>query len=296
MTVLGELAALTTAILWAISSFIFTSAVLKTNYIQINILRLFFAFVYLLITIFVCRFGLNVSMNQLIFLSLSGLFGLVIGDSFLFNAFKLIGPRISLVMMTLSPAFTTIIAYFALNERISLFQISGIIITIIGIIVVLYDKEGADNSKFKITSKGIIFAAIAALGQGIGLILVKKAFNYGDIDGIVATFYRILAALIIFAPYIIKKKLISASFESFRNDLRYFGKILLGSVLGPYLGITLSILAVEFTQTGIAATLMATVPIVMLPMTRIIYKEKFTWKSVLGAFIAVAGVACLILN
>ena len=81
----------------------------------------------------------------------------------------------------------------------------------------------------------------------------------------------------------------------FTKDRKTLGLIAIGSVIGPYLGITLSFVAVIYTKVGIASTLMATIPIIMLPLSKIIYKEKLSWKAIAGAFVAVGGVAVLFL-
>ena len=96
-------------------------------------------------------------------------------------------------------------------------------------------------------------------------------------------------------PFAILFKKYSNPFKLFLQDKKSLGLVLLGAVIGPYLGITLSFIAIIYTHVGIASTLMSTMPIIMLPLSKIIYKEKLSMKAVFGAFIAVIGVAILFL-
>jgi drug/metabolite transporter (DMT)-like permease len=83
---------------------------------------------------------------------------------------------------------------------------------------------------------------------------------------------------------------------TFKTERRALWLTAGGAVVGPFLGITFSLMAVAHTQVGVAATIMAMVPIVMLPLLRIFYKEELSWKSIAGAFVAVGGVVLLFLK
>jgi drug/metabolite transporter (DMT)-like permease len=142
----------------------------------------------------------------------------------------------------------------------------------------------------------VTYAALAAIGQGVGLIFAKMAFNAGEINGFVATLVRILASLVIMIPLGISESKSAGSFRVFRTDRRALALTALGAVLGPFLGISFSLIAVAHTDVGVAATIMATVPIMMLPLVRIVNREHLTLKAIGGAFLAVGGVAILFLR
>ncbi|ROL61593.1 DMT family transporter [Bacteroidetes/Chlorobi group bacterium ChocPot_Mid] len=291
---IGELSALAAALLWSCSSFVFTAATFRIGTIQLNISRMIIASLLLVITLMILGIRFEISEEQLIYLSLSGFVGLVIGDSFLFKAFNLVGPRISLLLLSFNPAFAAIFAFFLLGEVLSFFAIIGMIITLLGITIVVLEKH-SNESKFKVTKFGIFCGFMSAIGQGVGLVLAKMAFQNGDIHYLVATFIRIASAVVIMLPFALLFKKYSNPFKVFSEDKKALGLVSLGAVIGPYLGITLSFIAIIYTHVGIASTLMSTMPIIMLPMSKIIYKEKLSIKAVVGAFIAVTGVAILFL-
>lgn len=296
MLYLGELSALLTAFLWSGTSFAFSSAAEKTGSLQLNINRMIMASVLLILTILVMNFSFNLSSAQYTNLIISGVIGLVIGDSFLFKGYQYIGARISMLLMALSPAMSTLLAFIFLGERISMLGLLGILVTLSGITLVVLGKESDPNAKYRITGIGLFYGFMGALGQSAGLIFAKFAFEEGEINGFVATFVRVFSSILILLPAAILIKRYKNPIKLYTNNKSAFGSTLLGTVLGPYLGITFSLIAIAHTKVGIAATLMSTMPIIMLPMVKYIYKEKLSWRAVAGAVIAVAGVAMLFLR
>jgi drug/metabolite transporter (DMT)-like permease len=147
-----------------------------------------------------------------------------------------------------------------------------------------------------VSPRGLFYAALAAIGQGSGLILAKLAFREGHVNGFLATAVRIIASLVVLLPLVIAARRYTSPARMFMRDRRAFLLTALGSVLGPFLGITFSLIAVANTSVGIAATIMALVPILMLPLVWIIHKEKLAWRAFVGAFVAVVGVAVLFLR
>jgi drug/metabolite transporter (DMT)-like permease len=227
---------------------------------------------------------------------LSGVIGLVIGDSFLFKSFSMVGPRISLLVYSLNPAIAALLAYIILFEVLSIWSILGMLITLTGIFIVILEKNVHSESRFKITQSGLFFALFGALGQAVGLIFSKVAYQECEINGLAATFVRLLGAVIVILPLTAVIKKINNPIKALLIDKKLFAMTIIGSLLGPYIGITLSFFAIIYTKIGIASTLMSTMPILMLPLTKIIYKEKLSLKSILGAFITVSGVAILFLK
>jgi drug/metabolite transporter (DMT)-like permease len=292
----GELAALAAALLWSTSSFVFTEASIRIGSIQLNISRMILAALLLLVTFVVFGIDFSLSNQQVFYLTVSGLVGLSLGDTFLFKAFQSAGPRVSMLLMSFNPAIAAILAFFILNETLSAYSILGMGITLTGISIVILEKPVGENNKFRVTKLGIIYGFLAAAGQGTGLVFAKFAFSFGEIHPLIATFVRIVAAVVMMFPLAVIIKKYKNPFKLFYRDRKSLGLVALGSVIGPYLGITFSFIAVIYTKVGIASTLMATVPILMLPMSKFYYKEKLSWKAILGAFIAVTGVGILFLT
>ena len=293
MPYMGEIAALATAVLWSGTSIAFSEASIKVGTVYVNVTRLILAITYLVITLLFFGVEVSLSFRQIVFLSISGFIGLVVGDTFLFNAYRNIGARISMLIMSLAPAIAALLAYFFLGENLSLLGILGIVITIIGIALVVLKREEKPSSTYKIDYIGVFYAFMGAVGQAVGLIFAKFALNDGAINSFLANIMRLTSALIILYPLAAMTGRFNAPVKVFMNDKKAFIFTVIGSILGPFFGITLSLVSITYTKIGIASTLMATVPIIMLPMVRFYYKERLSWLSITGAFIAVAGIALL---
>ena len=296
MAYLGELSALLAALCWSGSSFAFSSASKSIGPLQLNINRMILAVIFLFFTILILDIKVNLSSFQLMHLILSGAVGLVFGDTFLFKAYQHIGARISMLLMSVSPILSALLAYLFLNEIITTWGIIGMTITIAGVSLVIFERSEIPSTKYKISKVGIFYGLLGALGQSVGLIFAKYAFNAGEINGFVATFIRLLSAVLLMLPVAIIIKRYKNPVRLFANDLKALRSTLTGTILGPYFGITFSLVAIENAKVGIAATLMSTVPILMLPIARYVFKEKLNWRAVGGALLAVGGIAILFLR
>ncbi len=296
MLYIVELSVLLTAFLWSGSSFAFTAAAERLNSLQLNINRIFIAAVFLYATILLSGIQFSISTSQVFYLAVSGFIGLVFGDTFLFKAYQHVGARISMLLMALSPAMSAVLAYLFLKEDLSLWGIIGMLITMSGIALVILERNEIPSSKYKISKAGIFFGLMGALGQAGGLVFAKIAFNSGEINGFVATFVRIVAAFLVMLPLAIVVRRFKNPFKFYAKDLKALTSTIAGTIFGPYLGITFSLIAVEYTKVGIASTLMSMMPIIMLPIVRYYYKEKLSWRAIIGAIVAVVGVSILFLR
>ncbi|MEJ5350382.1 MAG: DMT family transporter [Melioribacteraceae bacterium] len=293
---IGEIAALITALLWSGTSIVFTEASVRVGSFYVNVTRLIIATICLALTILIFQIEINLSSSQIINLVLSGIIGLVIGDTFLFKAFQNIGARLSMLIMASVPGISALLAFIFLGEKISFIGIIGMLITIFGIGIVVLNRQEKPTSNYKIDYTGIFYALMGAVGQAVGLIFAKNAFNESDINGFVAAFIRIFSSVVLMYPLFILITKIKNPFAIFRNNGKALTYTLIGSVIGPFFGITFSLISVAHTKVGIASTLMSTVPLIMLPLVKFYYKEKLTWIAITGAFLAVGGVALLFLR
>lgn len=292
----GELASLLVAVLWTGTSISFSEASIRVGSVHVNITRMLFAWSYLFLTLIIAGISISLSASQIMYLAISGFIGLVFGDTFLFMAYQHIGARLGMLIMSLAPAISALFAYIFLDEKLSLISLTGIAITIAGIAVVVLQREEKPTSKYKISRIGIFYAFLGAVGQGVGLIFAKMAYNIGDINGFVATFYRISVAICIFYPIYIYSTRMPNPFKGYKGNKKALTFTFIGSIIGPYLGITFSMIAISYTKVGIASTIMASVPILMLPFAKYYYKERLSWKSIFGAVLAVGGIALLFIE
>jgi drug/metabolite transporter (DMT)-like permease len=292
----GEICGLLTAFFWSGSSIVFSAATVRVGSMLVNISRLALALCCLIPILVFVGFDAHLSHSQLLLLGSSGIIGLAIGDSFLFRAYRHIGARVAMLVMSASPAISALLAYWILDEETSVLGILGMLVTLTGIVIVVNERRiGPSHANTGITS-GVLYAFLSAIAQGVSLILAKLAFLEGSINGFVAAAVRIATAFVVLLPLVAILGRLAHPFRTFAHDRKALGLTVLGSVLGPFLGISTSLMAVANTQVGVAATLMSTVPIIMLPLVRIIFKERLTGAAVGGAFVAVAGVALLFLH
>ncbi|MBZ0198564.1 MAG: DMT family transporter [Ignavibacteriaceae bacterium] len=279
---IGELSALLTAVFWSITSFAFSSAAIKLGSLTLNINRMMLASILLALTIVVFRFDYILSANQIFNLVLSGIVGLVIGDTFLFKSFQYIGARIGMLMMALSPVMSGVLAYIFLGEDMSMWGILGMAITIGGVVLVISERKETETSEYRISKIGIFHGLMGALGQAGGLIFAKFAFEEGEVNKIVATFVRIISSVIILTILAVLMRRYKNPIKVYKENPKALTSTAIGTFFGPYLGITFSLIAIANTKVGIAATLMSTMPIIMLPMVRYYFKEKLSWRAIGG--------------
>ena len=293
---LGEIAALATAACWTITAVAFESAGKKVGSLSVNIIRLVIAL--LLISGFnLFSRGMilpfDASGSTWIWLTISGLIGFVIGDLFLFQAYVQVGSRISMLIMSTVPPITAIAGFVLMGERITLLGLAGMLITISGIALVILTKSSTDKKiEFTHSIKGLIFAFIGALGQAFGLVFSK--FGMGSYNPVAATQIRIIAAIFGFAVVITASK-------NWRNvyialkDSKAMKNITIGSLFGPFIGVSLSLLAVQHAPTGIVSTIMSITPILIIPVSILFLEERVFPKEIIGAFISLIGISLLFL-
>lgn len=291
---IGEVAALVTAVCWTVTPIAFESAGKRVGSLTVNYIRLFIAFILIGIYTFITRglfLPLDATSANWTWLTVSGLIGFVIGDLFLFEAYVQIGARISLLIMAAVPPITAIAGFLILKERLTLLDLLGMIITVGGIVLVILVK-GTESRKIQLSHplKGIIYALIGALGQSFGTIFSK--FGMGNYNAFASTQIRIIAAIIGFTVVVTIRHHWSNIFRAFK-DINAIKNIAIGSVFGPFIGVSLSLLSVQYTTTGVASTITSISRILIIPASVFIFKEKISLKEIIGASITIVGVALL---
>jgi len=288
---IGEIAALATAFCWTLTSMVFEWAGKKVGSLSVNLIRLIMAFLMLgLYTLITQGHFLpsGVGSHGWIWLSISGLIGFVIGDLLLFQAYVVVGARISMLIMSLSPPLTALFGWLIIGEKLSLANSIGMMITIWGIaLVVLAKPKIGKKISFHYPVKGILLAMGGAAGQGLGLVLSK--FGMKGLDPFMSTQIRAISAIIGFSLLFTITKNWNKIFSAFKNKQAMIG-ISIGAFFGPFLGVSLSLLAIQHTSTGIVSTLNSLTPVLIIPFAIFWFKEKITLKEFVGAVIAVLGV------
>lgn len=292
---IGELAALGTACCWVVTSLAFARAGHRVGSLSVNYVRLFFALPMLCVVTLLVRgqfLPLDASGDAWMWLSLSGLIGFVFGDMCLFRAFILIGPRLSSLIMATAPLMTAVIGYLVLGEELGIAALLGMGLTIAGVAWALADRSASGGGSGENRTWGVVLALGGALGQALGLVLSKHGM--GTFDAFAATQIRVIAAFVAWTLIMALAGQWANIGKTLRDSVA-MRLLAIGAFFGPVVGVGLSLLAVQRTHAGIAASIMSVTPILLIPVTVIVFRERVGIGSVLGTFIAVGGVVVLFL-
>jgi len=295
--IFGELAALSTALCWAFGSTFFTISGSRIGSANVNRGRLVAAGVLLCISHLILTgslLPLDASLDRWIWLGLSGLVGFIIGDGMLFEAFVLIGPRLSMLMMSLVPIISALFAWMFMGEKLKPVEILAILMTLAGIFWVIAEKNRNSQSQHgKKLILGIFMGIGGALGQAFGLILSKKGLE-GGFPALSGNVIRVATAAIAIWLIALFSGKARSTIQSFK-DKKASWALTGGAFFGPFIGVWLSLISIKYARLGIATTFMSVTPIFLIPISRIVFGDKITIGSIMGTIIAVAGVAILML-
>lgn len=284
---IGEIAGIFVSVCWTMSALFFEKAGYKIGSLSVNFIRLFLAIIFLGVTSLLTRglfFPTDATPYQWFWLGLSGFIGFFLGDMLLFQSYMVIGSRTAALIMSLAPMLTAIIGWFFLDEKLNGLSILAIVISMSGIMIAISNRQMRLNIPFK----GFLLAFGGALGQAVGLILSKKGM--GDYDPVAATQIRAMFGLLSFGIMISVIGRWYKITEALKNKSG-IKAVTIGSFFGPFIGVALSLFAIQQTKTGIASTLMALVPVFIIWPSAIMFKEKIKLQQIIGAVISIIGVS-----
>lgn len=309
--ILGPAAGVLTSLLWAFTALFFASAARRIGATQVNALRILIA---------ICLHGATslllfgslwpeMTSQQALFLALSGILGLAICDQLLFTALVDVGPRLALLMMTTAPIIALGLGAAFLGEQIGLYALLGIAMTLGGIVWVVLERPSTprDEQSHPHFARGIALALLASACQAGGMLLSKKGMGHGLGDDVphiapqAATLVRMVfgfAGMIpILAIYAWRRNGPAHALNRSRRIGRRqtgYALTLCGAIVGPFLGVWMCLVALDKTPLlGVAQTLVSLSPVLILPLSVTVLKERVSPRAVIGAVIAVAGAAVL---
>ncbi|MCK5056262.1 MAG: DMT family transporter [Candidatus Aminicenantes bacterium] len=294
MNLSGEIAALLTALCWSGGSLLFTFSSRRIGSVPVNHARLWMGLFLLMglhLFIFGNFFPFDAEPARFFWLGLSGVIGYVAGDGMLFESFVIIGPRLAMLLMTLVPIFSTILAWFFLEEYLAIPEIAAVAITLTGIAYVVSEKKNREQSGAKYYGRGVILGIGGALGQAVGLLFAKKGLA-DDFSAISANLIRVTAAFLCIALTAVFRGKITGHLQKLK-DKKAFIQIFFAAVFALVIGVGLSLYSIARTEIGIASTLMSLSPLFLIPLSHIFLKEKITLRAIIGTVIAFAGSALL---
>ncbi len=293
----GQLLALITAACWAQNSIVYAAAGKRVGSTTVTHVRLWISLpaiilVHLLMTGSVIPPGLQ--LRETILLFVSGLCSYCVADLFIFRAFVDLGPRNTLVVLTLSPIFSTVISWFTLGERLSLLEILGIVTTVLGVIwVVESERRDPKNEGKRHSGMGLLCAFMGSVIQAVALVLAKAALAK-DVHPVSANLVRIFAGLVglvIFAA--VRRKVVSDFLRM--KDRRALLYIAIGAIVGPVFGVLMNMYALSMAPVGIVTALGQISPVMLLPVERFVFKTRVSWGAAAGTVVAIGGTLMLFL-
>lgn len=310
MQYLGEIISIGVAFSWTATAMASEVATKRMGVFVSNVWRMALAFLCsaILMYVFTGTFiPVYADSSTWMWLLLSGVVGYFFGDWCLFNSYIWMGSRYGQLFMTLAPMAAAFAAWIMLGQELSWKALVAMVVTIAGIMITILGKGDGKRVKFTLPWQGILFGIGAGLGQGIGLVLSKVGLDsytsgvpvdvlpqINDYLPFSANMIRCIAGFICFAIWLFVRgegKRLLAS----HNDHKGLGMLMLAVIFGPFLGVGFSLMAVQYTAAGIASTLMATTPIIILLPSWYFFHQKITLKVVVGALISVLGVSLFFL-
>ncbi len=311
MQYLGEIISLVVALMWTATALFADQASRRIGSMSTNFLRLALSSVLLagLLWIVIGRpYPAFADGKTWLWMGLSALVGYVFGDFCLFNSYIVIGARFGQLFMTLAPPFAAIAGWAMLGETLSWRSWLAMAVTLTGIAIsILSRSRDGHKLTLRLPLKGVLLGIGAGLGQGVGLVLSKIGMQHYEAAlparapaafswalPFASTMIRSLVGMIGFfvlmAAFGMLPQLRAAVHN--RSGMRYTA---LTTLFGPFIGVSLSLMAVQYARAGIASTLMALTPVLIILPYAVIYKQKVTPKEILGVIVSMTGVALFFL-
>jgi drug/metabolite transporter (DMT)-like permease len=297
---MGEIAALAVSFCWSLTSIQFTLAGQRVGSGVVNRTRLVLAMVYLSLAhllLYGELWPIHAEPFRWGWLGLSATIGLVLGDACLFQAFLLIGTRRAVLISTLAPVISALVAWGWLGETLNLAEMGAVLLTVVGVAWVVSERQpeqgGSVESKRQY-ALGVLLGLGFALGQALGLVIAKQGL-VGDFPSLSAALIRMMVATGVIWLLTLARGQVGATWPALRdNRVRLF--IAGGAVTGPFVGVWLSMVAVQRAHVGIASTLMSLSPIILIPLAHWIFHERISPRSVAGTVVALAGATIIFLT
>jgi drug/metabolite transporter (DMT)-like permease len=298
MKYIGEIAGIMTSVFYAVNAVVITKATRQTGSVITNRMRVAFAFLYLVIinlVLFRQPLPFDSGSDRWMWLSLSGVIGLALGDTFLFQSYILVGARIGALLLSLSTVFGVLEAWLIFGETLRVGQILGIALASAGIIWVVAERGNGKDQGAHHVIPGITFGILSAICNATGLVLSKQGMA-GNFSPFQANVIRMLAALLVLILIMVFQKQTSHTFQVLRENNSAIKFLALAAVIGPVLGVSSSLLAVQHTEVGVASVLTSLPPVFMLPISYFFFKECLSWQAIAGTMFAMIGVTILFIT
>lgn len=310
MNHLGELISIAVAISWTFTAWFADKASRRVGAMVTNVLRLVLATLFLAVLLWLTvgrPYPVYADKNTWLWLGLSALVGYVFGDFCLFNSYIHIGPRFGQLFMTLAPPMAAVAGWIMLGETLSWKSILAMAVTLCGIAISILSRDSGQHLKLDLPLKGILLGIGAGVGQGVGLVLSKVGMQHYA-AALPADAPAMMESMLPFASTMLRAIVGGLGFLLILGFQKDFSKLRdaikdpvamkyasIITIFGPALGVSLSLMAVRYANAGIASTLMALTPVIILLPEVLINKKKLRLKEIIGLAVSIAGVAMFFL-
>ena len=307
---LGEIISLAVAVSWTVTAIFADKASHRIGSMSTNVLRLALASVFLAVLLWVTvghPYPVFADGQAWLWLGLSAVVGYVFGDWCLFNSYLVIGARFGQLFMTLAPPMAAIAGWALLGETLTWKSILAMVVTLSGIAISILSKGEGLKMKLSLPLKGVLLGLGAGAGQGVGLVLSKIGMQHYE-AAVPADAPQLMGTMLPFASTMIRALIGTVGFlclmvlqkdlpklKAAVHDRKGFTYALFLTFFGPFLGVSLSLMAVQYTDAGIASTLMALTPVLIILPYAILYKQKVRFKEIVGVTVSMIGVAMFFL-
>ncbi|MFQ3617826.1 MAG: DMT family transporter [Cyanobacteriota bacterium] len=295
----GEIAALAAALIWAIASIAFTKLGQRLSPMALNVSKGLISIGLIGLTLGLRGAELPAASGSAVGLLLfSGAVGIGLGDTAYFEALNSLGARRGLLMESLAPPLTALLALLFLQERLSSAAWLGIGLTVAGVAWVIVERSPDLAIAHYRPVRGVVFGLIAALGQASGAVLSRAALSTTDISPLWGTLIRLVAGLLVLLLWLAFKL---PKFRSVGKEMgqlrspRFLGIVTATAFASTFLGIWLQQTALKFAPAGIAQSLLATSPLFVIPIA-VALGDRVSLRAVLGVLVAIAGIWLLFGN
>lgn len=282
--VLGGAAALGSAFLWALAAILFRRASERVTALAMNFVKGVVAIACLLVIVLPLG-GFHADARSVAWLSLSGLVGIALGDTLYFLALARLGARRILLLSTLIPVATAMVAVAVLGERLAVGAWIGILLVLGAVSFVLWERAPARTEGRRLRG-GVAVGVVFVGAETFGIIATKLGIV--EISALEGTLVRHLAATFAMGLWLGVAGQMRVQLAPLQNA-RLLGLVAGAGLLGGFLGMWLAVTGLKYTHAAVAATLNATSPLFVLPLSAWLEKEPVGRGAIAAAVIAVVG-------
>lgn len=307
---IGEIISLVVAVSWTVTAFFADKASHRLGSMATNVIRLALASVFLSLLLWLTLgypYPVYADGKAWFYLALSALVGYVFGDFCLFNCYLSIGARFGQLFMTLAPPMAAIAGWILLGESLSWKSWLAMAVTLCGIAISILSRGEGHKVKLTLPLKGVLLGLGAGLGQGVGLVLSKIGMQFYE-GAVPQEAPALMGTMLPFAATLIRALIGTAGFlclmalqkdlprlKAAAHDRKGLTYAVILTLFGPVFGVSLSLMAVQYTDAGIASTLMALTPVFIIIPYAIVYKQPVRFREIVGLTVSMTGVALFFL-